>query len=224
MKTKARRTFRIVLPLALLSVAFLLGCQEQGSEIMGPQLKKGGGGGGGKKTETIATVTLTSGFIGGPQPGRGLGTKDNGMFGFMLTTTVQTNFANSFDNWQADCAVDPPGADANALAQALVGEHSVTTTARVDTTNLGEPSENNRIGVFEIETEGVRYVRLGTSSLFPELSPIVTDFTDDGTKIVLTMSGGVVVVRSDGPPSRAVKLHCPNDGDVVTVTVVRESN
>jgi len=223
MKTKARRTFRIVLPLALLSVAFLLGCQEQGSEIMGPQLKKGGGGGGGKKTETIATVTLTSGFIGGPQPGRGLGTKDNGMFGFMLTTTVQTNFANSFDNWQADCAVDPPGADANALAQALVGEHSVTTTARVDTTNLGEPSENNRIGVFEIETEGVRYVRLGTSSLFPELSPSVTNYTDIEGTIEFMMTGGVVVVRSDGPPSRAVKLHCPNR-DVVTVTVVRESN
>jgi hypothetical protein len=40
--------------------------------------------------------------------------------------------------------------------------------------------------------------------------------------IEFTMTGGVVVVRSDGPPSRAVKLVCPNR-DVVTVTVERES-
>lgn len=216
------KTSRLVLPAALLSLAFMLGCAEQGSEIAGPQLKPGGG----KPPASTATVTLATAVQGGPQSGlEDEGRKD--VVKFTLTTATQTNFVGSLAAYDAgNCVLDPPDAGedvADMLSQALVGATGEETVVRVDTAAAsdGVPSTENRIFVDDVDTEGVYSVWLYTSSLFPDLVPTVTDYSDDGTTITFTMEGGVVRVRSRASPNKAVKLHCPYHGDAIDVTVVR---
>jgi hypothetical protein len=206
-----------------LSPSFAVDCDKKPNHPHCPDPPDPGGG------SSTVNVRLETGVVGeqsGLEPASGK--KD--LFTVVLTNTVITNFTKSYENWLlGNCTSDPEGADVDALAPALLGESSTTTSVRADTTKLDEASDENRIGVFQIETDGVRYVQLGTSGLFPELSPKVTDWVSTDTQITFTMRGGVVIVRSDGSPSRAVKLVCPNPppelgGDVVYVTVVRESN
>ncbi len=174
------------------------------------------------------TLTLASAVIGGPQSEL----EDSGklgVLGFTLTTAALTNFIDSHDNWLEECVLDGRRAvpeDGPMLAQALLGAAGTNTVVRVDTTAAknGIPSENNRITVDDVDTEGVRSVQLGMSSLFPDEIPEVTDYIEDETTITFTMSGGVVRVRNRASPSRVVKLHCPYHGDGVQVTIARDPN
>ncbi len=235
MKKETGRTIRTVMPFAMLSVALLLGCQEQGSEILGPQLKKGGGGGG--KSSTTATVTLASAMQ-GTESGLKLWSDNDRKLGVHGPSGPVTIYLpNSYEGFSldgdhsdgryGDCMVDPADADSGlvaALALNLIeGGGEGGSSVIVDKTSLGIASVDNRVTVLSA-TAGIRYVQIGVSSLFPDLKPTVTGYGDDGTTITFTMRGGVARVRSDGSPSKRAKLHCPNLGDVVAVTVERESN
>jgi len=223
MNTNTRRTHRIVLPFTLLSVAFLLGCQEQGSEVAGPQLKKVK-----PPPASTNTVTLALAMQGGPQSGLGSGTDNSTLLSISGPDVVTTHLTESYAQFeQGHCLVDPPNADANAvaaLARHLVQGSGQALPVRVDKTALNEPSVEHRISIL-VEAGGVRYMQLGTSELFPGLSPVVTNYVDDGTTITFTMGGGVALVKSEGKRKDAIKIVCPNPkdvGDVVDVTVVRQ--
>jgi len=133
-----------------------------------------------------------------------------------------------------DCRVWPEGAEEAAqplLAALNSGQLTgIRTNARVDmavaSTNSdpGDPSADNRIFVFHGGDLGVRYFWIGSWYETNDGTEATTDarvmgFENDETEARWTLVGGAIGLRDGGSPKDAVKLHCPNGGEVsVTLT------
>jgi hypothetical protein len=125
----------------------------------------------------------------------------------------------------------PEGADAQPLLNALNGGllNGTGTTAKVDMAALpeppdllGSPAVENRIFVFNAQPDPVRYFWIGSwyeTSDNTNEDARVKGFVNDDVMAEWTLVGGAIGLRSNGSPKNAVKLHCPNGGEVnVTLT------
>ena len=222
---------RPFLPFAtLLGVAFLLGCQEQGSEPVGPEglgpefhhkddHSKGGGGGGGKVEATIVSVTVAGGMIAARD--MELRVKKDIL---RLAARPQVegwaiNMTKTHDATIAACDQTGSGAPNDVLAATLFAkltEHVIDPThdvfVLIDTRVLGGSSEDHKIVIFG---DGIKV----------QDAPMVTagDITGNFTA---TFSGGKIEltgIPTGGNFGAHIHLTCPiHSDDFITFTVVRQ--
>ncbi len=234
--------------LALLSAAFLLGCQEQGSgpvglEGLGPEFGHkdshnpgggGGGDGGGGTGRAVADVTITGGMVTDDPESQPVNLSEN-------DNTLKIN-ASAFDIAEIElrisltttlaaeigaCTMNREGTGKEA---SLFGRLSDLAQERmgffvdIDKNNLGFASKDHKISVTWKEGENGPFdVAIRFAKLDPEAgSPTVTLEADEDINgnFTATFSGGSVVLRDrDGKPKDHLTLVCPNLDDVLIALV-----
>ena len=228
---------RLILPLAFASVAFMYGCQEQGSELVGPdgvatqgttQAAKGGNKGKPPKNDSGgATVTVT---LGGGMTGELTNVKvfsDNNKKFAMNTDPNQSAgvIAMNFDIDTDECVAEPDNAETEAVdrvkrLKAQLGAHlpnannSLFTlfNVKVDRTALGDQDKGHDLQFTYDPVDGGGGIILGWAH---RDRAAVSE--EAGT---FTFSGGQIRVgEEEGSPRDRIRILCPSKDVTVTVTV-----
>ncbi len=217
--------------LALLSAAFLLGCQKQGSELVGPEsLETGFANAKPEKTEKCpehpsckspsedgqtVTVTLEGGMTGKLEFVKVF--SDNGKK-FAMNTTAQSSGTITMNFGATNCMAEPDNADLDAVkrlkdqldgsvpdaADALFSLFNV----KVDRTTTS-PTRGNDLQV--TYDDGFGGVILGWAHRDR------ADVTEEPAGVFKFTGGQIRVGEEDGKPSDRIRILC--DSKPVTVTV-----
>lgn len=178
------------------------------------------------------TLTYTGVFSGTAEEGVSWSLKKGLLSAFVddgyITVQVSATGPEGDPFEMADCRVWPEGAEEAALpllnalnSGQLTG---MRTNARVDIAVAsvdpeipGSPSADNRIFSFHGGDLGVRYFWIGSwyeTSDETNEDARVKGLVNDETHAEWIIEGGAIGLRNLGGPKDAVKLHCPNGGQV----------
>lgn len=234
--------------LAVLVAGFALGCDPHDSTPAGPETADplfthsgkdhpGGGPGGGVGGPGVAegTVVLAGGFQSpvdadeDPVP-QGVKTKENKNSlviegtedGFFAGANFSATHAEGLDACDKTIPAGRTLAEAQDLFDELLrGVRIRALNIHVDKTRLDPPSssDGNQVGTVAFNDAGNAEFNLGLKG-----SPVATktgDATAGGvrTRVFVFSAGTVKVKERDEQPKNMIVLLCPNQGDVVTVTL-----
>lgn len=241
------RTYAMTMPLAVLATALLLGCEDPGSNPLGPGTvnplfdhskghkgeKGGGDGGGGGGDSRSVTVTLGGAMVtAAPQPPAKI-QKDNSKE-FSLDSDglieIDLNFAATMaaeldpNTSDADKCVVTEGTEGLVAAELLarMGDDFQFRNLHlhVDKTALGFPSQGHWVRVDWVDDDGGSELNGPGIGAGLGLWPTVEVVQNDGST-TYTFTGGIAGIRDQtGKPSENVTLRCPNL-DTIVVKVVR---